>query len=293
VTTILILDDQATNRTIYTRLAEAVEAGIAVELFADPLDALEWLEHNPVDLVITDYKMPVLDGAAFTRRLRALPNGADIPVIVVTAYEDRNFRVRALDAGATDFLQSPVDHFELVTRARNLLALGRRRRAPALAEGQDPTPIALARGAPLPPEALARSLLDTVPAMISAADRAGRCIFANAHLAAALGGAPAQTLVGQGLARLFGPERAARYRRDNQGVFESGVAPPPFQEEVQDQTGRWRRLLTMKTPLRDASGTVSAVVTTSIDMGSALALLVPPGPAEGRGAFGLTPDTAP
>lgn len=291
MTTILILDDQATNRTIYTRLAEAVEAGIAVEPFADPLDALEWLEHNQVDLVITDYKMPVLDGAAFTRRLRALPNGADIPVIVVTAYEDRNFRVRALDAGATDFLQSPVDHFELVTRARNLLALGRRRRAPALAE--EPNPIALARAAPPPAEALARSLIDTVPAMISAADRAGRCIFANAQFAAALGSTTAQSLIGQGLARLFGPERAARYRRENQCVFESGIAPPPFQEEMQDCTGRWRRLLTMKTPLRDATGAVSAVVTTSIDMGSALALLVPPAAGEGRGGFGLSQDAAP
>lgn len=291
MTTILILDDQATNRTIYTRLAEAVEAGIAVEPFADPLDALEWLEHNPVDLVITDYKMPVLDGAAFTRRLRALPHGADIPVIVVTAYEDRNFRVRALDAGATDFLQSPVDHFELVTRARNLLALGRRRRAPALAEEAGPR--MLSRAAPLPAEALARNLIDTVPAMISAADRAGRCVFANAQLAAAVGSATAQSLIGQGLARLFGPERAARYRRENQGVFESGVAPPPFQEEMQDSTGRWRRLLTMKTPLRDASGAVSAVVTTSIDMGSALALLVPPAVGEGRSGFGLSSDAAP
>src|SRR5690349_5893955 len=123
--TILILDDRAINRNIYARLAAAIEEGIAVEVFADPVDALEWLEHNRVDLIITDYKMPSMDGTEFTRRLRAMQAGLQIPVLVVTAHDDRSFRVRALDAGATDFLQSPIDHFEFVTRARNLLALGR------------------------------------------------------------------------------------------------------------------------------------------------------------------------
>ena len=49
----------------------------------------------------------------------------DVPIIVITAYDDRAFRLRALEAGATDFLRSPVDHYEFVTRARNLLKLQR------------------------------------------------------------------------------------------------------------------------------------------------------------------------
>ena len=57
------------------------------------------------------------------RRFRAMPNGADVPVIVITIYEERTFRMRALEAGATDFLHSPVDQHEFVTRARNLLRL--------------------------------------------------------------------------------------------------------------------------------------------------------------------------
>ncbi|TDG30766.1 response regulator, partial [Paracraurococcus ruber] len=124
---ILILDDRATNRSIFARLASVIEDDVTVEVFGDPFDALEWLEGNRVDLVITDFRMPGMDGAEFTRRFRALPGGAAAPVLVVTAHDDRSFRVRALDAGATDFLQSPIDHFELVTRARNLLALGRGR----------------------------------------------------------------------------------------------------------------------------------------------------------------------
>lgn len=128
---ILILDDRATNRNIYARLAAAIEPGIVAEVFADPLDSLEWLQANRVDLIITDYRMPGMDGAEFTRRFRAMPHGSLAPVLVVTAYDDRSFRLRALDAGATDFLQTPIDHFELVTRARNLLALGRRATPPA------------------------------------------------------------------------------------------------------------------------------------------------------------------
>ena len=52
----------------------------SAEVFADPGDALEWLEHNRVDLVITDYKMPGMDGAEFTRRFRAMPGGRHVPV---------------------------------------------------------------------------------------------------------------------------------------------------------------------------------------------------------------------
>ena len=64
-----------------------------------------------------------MDGAEFIRRFRAQSNGAEIPVIVITVYEEREFRLRALEAGATDFLNSPVDHQEFKTRARNLLKL--------------------------------------------------------------------------------------------------------------------------------------------------------------------------
>src|SRR5437763_12207755 len=122
---VVILDDRATNRNIYTRLAASLEEGVAVTAFADPLMALEWLADHPADLVITDYKMPKLDGAQFTRRFRAQPSGVDTPVIVITVYEDRSLRLRALEAGATDFLQSPVDHQEFLTRARNLVKLSK------------------------------------------------------------------------------------------------------------------------------------------------------------------------
>ena len=120
---IVIIDDRNTNRNIFTKLAASIEPGVRVESFGDPAEALVWLENNKPDLVITDYKMPNMDGAEFIRRFRELPGAEDIPVIVITVYEERTYRLRALESGATDFLHSPVDHHEFITRARNLLKL--------------------------------------------------------------------------------------------------------------------------------------------------------------------------
>ena len=267
--TILILDDRATNRNIYARLAAAIEEGVAAEVFADPADALEWLEHNRVDLVITDYKMPGMDGAEFTRRFRAMPNNRHVPLVVVTAYDDRSFRLRALDAGATDFLQSPVDHFEIVVRARNLLALGRRL---GPAAGDEAAPVQ-----PSPPHAGTaaaadlRRILDAVPAMISATDRDGRRIYANAAAMAAAanaagGGFPAE-LVGAGTAAA--PNGSERGRRHDLAVFAAGQAVAPYGEDAPGRPGR--RLLTSKVPLRDGTGTVVAVLTTSFELPAASA----------------------
>ncbi len=122
---VVILDDRATNRKIFSKLAASIELGVTVRSFGDPVETLAWLENNTPDLIVTDFKMPSMDGAEFIRRFRAQPNGAEIPVIVITVYEEREFRLRALEAGATDFLNSPVDHKEFTTRARNLLKLRR------------------------------------------------------------------------------------------------------------------------------------------------------------------------
>lgn len=260
--TILILDDRATNRNIYARLAAAIEEGVAAEVFADPADALEWLEHNRVDLVITDYKMPGMDGAEFTRRFRAMPNNRQVPLVVITAYDDRSFRLRALDAGATDFLQSPVDHFEIVVRARNLLALGRQMAAGAGDGGAVAPPLAAVPASHAEPVALSPDsaadpwrILDALPAMVSATDREGRRIYANAAFAAhAAGGAePALPL---------GHEERDRGR--DLAVFAAGRPVEPYREDAPGKPGR--HLLTNKVPLRDGAGQVVAVLTTSFEL---------------------------
>lgn len=266
---VLILDDRITNRSVYARLAATVEEGVQVEVFADPHEALAWIDRHEVDLIITDYKMPRLDGAEFTREVRQRPNGTDVPIVVITVYNDRSFRLRALEAGATDFLLSPVDHFEFRTRARNLLALRHQQQllkdhAHTLEqelEVSERTREQLLRNSR---EALAQ-VIDTVPALISAADEAGRCVFVNALQAAAMNASPSD-LVGRDVAELLGPARVGRSREADQIVFQTGLAFPAYEEELLDSQGLRRVLLTTKAPLRDESGRVASVLTTSLDI---------------------------
>ncbi|WP_419614879.1 response regulator [Thiolapillus sp.] len=76
---------------------------------------------NVPDLLITDYKMPQMNGVELIRRIRSIEGCEDIPVVVVTVVHDRKIRYEALEAGATDFLSRPFDHYECQARCRNLL----------------------------------------------------------------------------------------------------------------------------------------------------------------------------
>lgn len=126
---VIILDDQKTNRSVLSRLAAGIAPDIRVCEFATPSDALAHAREDVPDLIVSDFSMPEMNGAEFTRAFRQLEGCADIPVMVVTAQEDRALRYEALEAGATDFLESPVDHREFLVRARNLLALREQRLA--------------------------------------------------------------------------------------------------------------------------------------------------------------------
>ncbi len=122
---ILIVDDRVTNRTIYSRLALSIGEGVTVRAFGDPRDALEWLAGNRPDLIVTDHDMPNLDGEEFIARFRALPHSAAVPIMMITVNDQRSLRLRALESGATDFLTTPIDHYEFLSRARNLLKLSK------------------------------------------------------------------------------------------------------------------------------------------------------------------------
>lgn len=260
---VVIVDDRATNRSIFSRLASFLDEQVEVEAFAAPDPALRTIGVKMPDLIISDYKMPQMTGAAFTQHIRALPNGMDVPIIVITAYDDRAFRLEALEAGATDFVQTPIDHQEFITRARNLLKSGSRQkqiraRATALAkelEGVEQERRELLRDNR---ERLAQ-VIDTVPAMISAHDRRGDCIFANAYHVSVLGADPV------GSARPD-DEQASRSRQLDARILASGLPLPAFEEEVADQTGARRVFLTTKTPIKAASGLVEGVLTTSLDI---------------------------
>ena len=266
---VVILDDRATNRHIFARLAGSIEPDIVVRTFEDPLAALNWLADNTPDIVITDFKMPHLDGSEFTRRFRELPGCGDVPVVVITVYDERSFRLSALEAGATDFLQSPVDHSEFVTRARNLLKMRKQQQMlksravtleRELKESEETREAALRDSR----ERLAQ-IIDTVPAMISATDRQGRCVFINASHAE-LHAVESTEVAGKTAAEVMGEARAEKSRKLDMLVFETGRALPSFEEEITDCHDSRRVLLTTKSPLRDTSGEVVHVLTTSLEI---------------------------
>jgi two-component system response regulator RpfG len=122
---VVIVDDRGTARSLLEGLARTLEPGVIVESYADPQDALEQMRLTTPDLVITDYRMPGMDGIEFTRRIRAERRLADVPIIIVTVVEDRQIRYQALENGATDFLTRPIDPQECRARCINLLALRR------------------------------------------------------------------------------------------------------------------------------------------------------------------------
>ena len=123
--TILVIDDQSTGRLLITEILKGVDPAADIIAFGDPFAALAYAGKNRVDLVLTDYSMPMLDGIETIKRLREMKHMAEVPIVCVTVMNDREVKYRALDAGATDFLKRPLDPLECAARCRNLLDLRR------------------------------------------------------------------------------------------------------------------------------------------------------------------------
>jgi len=121
--TVLIIDDQGLTRMILTEFVRSLGPELKGNAFETPLAALDWARHNAAVLVLVDYHMPGMDGIEFTRRLRKLPAGKDVPVVMITALTDSNKAIRndALQAGVVDFLSKPIDYIEWRARCRNIL----------------------------------------------------------------------------------------------------------------------------------------------------------------------------
>lgn len=120
---VVIVDDQETARIALDQMIRGIDPGISTFLFTGGAEALAWLGGHEPDLVITDFRMPGMNGAQLTAELRHTPRLQHVPVMVVTAADDRAVRYEALEAGAVDFLAKPIDPLEVRTRCRNLLLL--------------------------------------------------------------------------------------------------------------------------------------------------------------------------
>ena len=118
---ILVVDDQPAN----IQLLGTVLGRVGYEIIpaSDGPTALKRLALRPPDLILLDLLMPEMDGCEVCRRVRANPEWVDIPVIFLSAADDKDFIVRALEAGGVDYITKPFNHGELVSRVRTQLAL--------------------------------------------------------------------------------------------------------------------------------------------------------------------------
>ena len=120
--TIVIVDDILANAMLLEKLVQSV-GQVQTRTFIDPIEALEWCESNPFDVLLLDYLMPTLDGISFLQRMRRNATLVDVPAVMITAEEKPETLYKALEVGANDFLKKPVDPIELAARTRNMLRL--------------------------------------------------------------------------------------------------------------------------------------------------------------------------
>ncbi len=123
---ILIVDDTPVGRQTLESLLISENYDL---IFAESGEvALAQAAAHKPDLILLDVMMPGMDGFEVCRRLRANPELSDIPVLLVTALDDRQSKLRGIEAGADDFITKPMDRAEMRARVRTITRLNRFRR---------------------------------------------------------------------------------------------------------------------------------------------------------------------
>jgi len=118
---VLIVDDERRNAELLKVML--TPEGYVLLTASCGEDALALLADQQPDLILLDVMMPGMDGYQVATKIKQNPATNNIPVIMLTALDDRNAKMLGLNAGAEDFLTKPVDRAELCVRVRNLLRL--------------------------------------------------------------------------------------------------------------------------------------------------------------------------
>lgn len=120
---ILIVDDDWLNRDLLKAYLTA--SGCDVVTAANGEEALEMALAEPPDLALADIQMPRMDGLSLCRELKAAPATRFMPVVIVTALDSEDEKLKAIEVGADDFVSKPYNAVVLLTRVRSLLRIKR------------------------------------------------------------------------------------------------------------------------------------------------------------------------
>src|ERR1700681_1529924 len=118
---ILIVDDNEMNRDMLARRLE--RKGYVIRVAEGARSLLERIQEEPVDLVLLDVEMPGIGGLDALQTLRGCYSPIQLPIIMVTAKDQSEDIVKALDLGANDYLTKPIDFPVALARIRTQLAL--------------------------------------------------------------------------------------------------------------------------------------------------------------------------
>ncbi|MBW2700234.1 MAG: response regulator [Deltaproteobacteria bacterium] len=116
---ILVVDDDRLNAALMREICD--NAGYATIEVHDGESALELVRREAPDLILLDIMMGKVDGFQVCESIRKNPSTAHVPIILVTAIDDLNAKIRGMEAGADDYITKPFRMFDLLTRIRNVL----------------------------------------------------------------------------------------------------------------------------------------------------------------------------
>jgi len=283
IPTILIVDDERQNRRLFEIMLKP--EGYQLLTAATGEEALTIVSKQPPDLILLDIMMPGMDGYQVVAELKGHIATQNIPIIMITALDDRKARMRALLAGAEEFLSKPVDRAELCVRIKNLLRLK------AYSDYHDKYSHMLegevgSRMAELLFERdKAQQYLDTAESILLALDLDGRITLVNRYACTLLGW-PCDELIGRDWNSTCIPQRKQSVLKSSFHAQIKGEYPL-FENLILTKSGGERMIEWRNTLLRNESGEIIGLLCAGVDITERLRALQALRIAEERMRFAL------
>lgn len=244
---ILHVDDETLFLESAKTFLERLNVNFSVDTATSAEAGLELLKASKYDAVISDYKMPGMDGLEFLQHLRV--SGNTVPFIILTGKGREEVAMEALNKGANHYLQKGGDVKSLYETLAHVIReeVGEKRTEGKLAEIEKERQV----------------ILDSVPAMIFRVDEDSKFVYANERLANACGMIP-EDFIGKTTREIF-PEEADAYIASDKEVVRSGRPMIGLIGRFCTPKGiRWVRC--GKVPVKDADGNVASIIGFAVDI---------------------------